>query len=317
MSINQCITMKLSSKLILPFFLSACLAEGQVPQVAKGRLIRIENFHSEFVTARNIDIWLPKGYSEREKYAVLYMHDGQMLFDPNTTWNKQAWNADDVASGLMKSRKIRKFIVVGIWNGGATRHADYFPQKPFEQLSQQQKDTVTARLQKMGRTTEIFRPCSDQYLKFIVKELKPYIDQHYSVAGDRENTFIAGSSMGGLISMYAICEYPEIFGGAACLSTHWPGIFSIENNPVPDAFLRYMMEKLPDPETHKIYFDCGDQTLDALYPPIQQKVDSVMISRGYHQSDWMTQYFPGADHSEKSWSERLHIPLKFLFEKTP
>ena len=77
---------------------------------------------------------------------------------------------------------------------------------------------------------------SDAYLKFLVTELKPFIDSTFSVATDRSNTFIAGSSMGGLISMYAVCEYPAVFGGAACLSTHWPGIFTAENNPIPEAF---------------------------------------------------------------------------------
>jgi enterochelin esterase-like enzyme len=118
--------------------------------------------------------------------------------------------------------------------------------------------------------------------------------------------------MGGLISMYAICEYPEIFGRAACLSTHWVGTFSMENNPCPDIFIQYLKQQLPDPKTHKIYFDCGDQTLDALYPPIQQKVDQILILKGFDKHSWVTQYFPGEEHSEKAWSKRLHIPLRFI-----
>jgi predicted alpha/beta superfamily hydrolase len=168
-----------------------------------------------------------------------------------------------------------------------------------------------------GRIKEMFKPQSDNYLKFIVKELKPYIDQKYSVYTNSENTYIAGSSMGGLISMYAMCEYPKIFGGAACLSTHWVGTFTLENNPVPDSFIDYLSKNLPDPSDHKIYFDCGDQTLDALYPPIQKKVDRVMTATGYHENNWITKYFPGDDHSEKSWNKRLNIPLEFLFKKLP
>jgi enterochelin esterase-like enzyme len=121
--------------------------------------------------------------------------------------------------------------------------------------------------------------------------------------------------MGGLISMYAICEYPKVFGGAACLSTHWPGIFSMERNPVPEAFVSYMKMNLPDPKSHKIYFDYGDQTLDAMYPPLQKKVDVVMQDKGFKEKNWITQYFPGKDHSEKSWNERLAIPLGFLLRK--
>lgn len=290
-------------------------AQDSLPEVVSGAVERIENFQSQYISARNIDIWLPEGYSESQKYAVLYMHDGQMLFDPAKSWNKQAWNVDDVASALLHADRVDPFIVVGIWNGGQTRHTDYFPQKPFEQLSQIQKDTVVAQLQRAGRTKEVFKPHSDEYLKFIVKELKPLIDTNYSVLGDREHTFVAGSSMGGLISMYAICEYPDVFGGAACLSTHWVGTFTLESNPAPTSFVNYLSKNLPDPKEHKIYFDCGDRTLDALYPEIQKRIDSVMRSRGYDQNNWTTRYFPGEDHSENAWSKRLDIPLEFLLKK--
>ena len=152
------------------------------------------------------------------------------------------------------------------------------------------------------------------YLKFLVPELKPFIDKTFSTKRNAKNTFSAGSSMGGLISIYAICEYPKVFGGAACLSTHWPGIFSTENNPIPDSFVGYLKQNLPNPKTHKIYFDYGDQTLDALYKPLQQKVDLVMIEKGFTSKNWMTRFFPGENHSEKSWKERLDIPLEFLLK---
>jgi len=292
-------------------------AQSPIPKVIMGKIERIENFQSKYISSRNIDIWLPEGYADSIKYAVLYMHDGQMLYDPEQTWNKQAWNIDDVASELMKTNWVKQFIVVGIWNSGQTRYLDYFPQKPLEQLSQIEQDTVTAQLQRAGRIKEMFKPQSDNYLKFIVKELKPCIDQKYSVYTNSENTYIAGSSMGGLISMYAMCEYPKIFGGAACLSTHWVGTFTLENNPVPDSFIDYLSKNLPDPNDHKIYFDCGDQTLDALYPSIQKKVDSIMTVTGYSENNWITKYFPGDDHSERSWNKRLHIPLAFLLNKFP
>ena len=121
--------------------------------------------------------------------------------------------------------------------------------------------------------------------------------------------------MGGLISMYAICEYPNVFGGAICMSTHWPGIFEMENNPIPAVFLQYLNEKLPSAQNHKIYFDCGDQTLDALYPPLQNKVDELMRKKGYTQKSWMTKYFTNQDHSEVAWSGRVQIPLQFMLQK--
>jgi predicted alpha/beta superfamily hydrolase len=308
-------------KTIICFFISTIVtamyltAQSSSPQVTAGRIQRVENFVSKYVKPRHIDIWLPEGYSKKTKYAVLYMHDGQMLFDASQTWNKQAWNVDDAASKLFANDGVKEFIVVGIWNSGETRHTDYFPQKPFEKLSQAERDTVVAQLQQAGRTKETFTPQSDNYLKFIVEELKPFIDKNYSVYTHSQNTFIAGSSMGGLISIYALCEYPAIFGGAACLSTHWPGSFTLSNNPMPGAFVNYLNNNLPRPAEHKIYFDCGDRTLDALYPEIQVKVDSVMLIKGYTKSNWMTKYFPGAEHTEKAWEERVHYPLRFLFSK--
>jgi enterochelin esterase-like enzyme len=284
-----------------------------IQKVISGRIDHLENFPSKLVEPRSVDIWLPDGYDGKKKFEVLYMHDGQMLFDSTTTWNHQTWNMDDVASQLMKDQKVHNFIVVGMYSNGEKRHANYFPQHPFEDLTKTEKDTVVKQLQKSGRSTEIFQPNSDNYLKFIVMELKPLIDKKYAVYTDRKHTFIAGSSMGGLISMYAICEYPSVFGGAACLSTHWIGTFSPDNNPVPEAFIKYLKNNLPNPKNHKIYFDCGDKTLDVFYPLIQKKVDEVMKSKGYNSSNWTTRYFPGKDHSEKSWNERLDIPLRFLF----
>ncbi len=292
------------------------IAQTTLPEVTSGTIERIANFQSKHISSRNIDIWLPKGYATSKKYPVLYMHDGQMLFDPKSTWNKQAWDIDDVASDLFQSNQVKAFIVVGIWNGGVTRHPDYFPQTPFESLSESEKDTVSSQLRSASVVTSgTFRPQSDNYLLFLVEELKPYIDKNYSVYTNRENTYIAGSSMGGLISMYAICEYPKIFGGAACLSTHWVGSFTPENNPIPNAFLNYLENKLPNPNTHKIYFDCGDQTLDKLYPEIQKEVDQLMIEKGYDENSWITRYFPGEDHSEAAWNRRLPIPLTFLLPK--
>lgn len=296
--------------------LLAHTAGAQEPAIAAGRIQRHENFASQFVTARNVDVWLPGNYSDKKKYDVLYMHDGQMLFDSNSTWNHQAWEVDNAVTKLHKEGKIQDLIVVGVWNGGSTRHTDYFPQRPYENLSPAEKDTVTAQLQRAGRTNEIFKPVSDNYLKFLVQELKPFIDSTYSTLTKKENTFIMGSSMGGLISMYAICEYPGLFGGAACLSTHWPGTFTLDNNPMPDAFINYLESHLPKPASNKIYFDCGDQTLDALYPGIQKQVDAVMKAKGFTAKNWMTKYFPGEDHSEKAWRKRLDIPLIFLLGKT-
>lgn len=299
--------------LLLPAFFPGFSQQTQ--QASTGKIIHHENVASKFVEARNIDVWLPDGYTPEKKYPVLYMHDGQMLFDSTTTWNKLEWGVDEVAGKLIKEKKCRPFIVVGVWNAGKMRHADYFPQKPFELLSKQQQDSIYKAVR--GTNNAVFAAIinSDGYLKFLVRELKPFIDSAYSTLTDKQNTFIAGSSMGGLISMYAICEYPDVFGRAACLSTHWPGIFTVENNPIPGKFMQYLKKNLPDPSNHTIYFDYGSATLDALYKPFQLQADMIMKVMGYTSKNWVTREFPGEDHSERAWNKRLHIPLIFLLKQ--
>ncbi len=284
--------------------------------LSNGTIDRIEKFPSIFVTPRNVDIWLPEGYTTDKKYSVLYMHDGQMLFDASSTWNNQEWGVDETISRLSKEGEIKDVIVVGIWNSGQSRHSDYFPQKPFESLDRSLQDSLLTNARRYNVAT-LFSDSiqSDNYLKFIVNELKPVIDYKYSTLSDRENTFIAGSSMGGLISMYAICEYPKVFGGAACLSTHWIGTFTAENNPIPDAFVTYLSNNIPNPKTHRFYFDYGTESLDSLYEPFQLLIDTVMINSGYDNSNWITQKFPNHDHSEKSWQSRFHIPVMFLIKQ--
>jgi enterochelin esterase-like enzyme len=291
--------------------------QGQTIQVKNGSVQRLVSFTSEFVNPRNIDVWLPNDYSTQKKYAVLYMHDGQMLFDGSSTWNQQEWGVDEHIQKLIDKGLIKDVIVVGIWNDDANknRHPEYFPQKPYESLNSEEKKFVESTLMDKGRITNFFKPFSDRYLKFIVEELKPYIDRSFSTYPDKKNTFIMGSSMGGLISMYALCEYPNIFGAAACLSTHWPGIFEINNNPVPKAFENYIRKNLKPELNTRIYFDFGTATLDALYPPLQAKIDAVMVENGFDSNNWSTQKFEGANHSEVAWNERLDIPLLFLLKK--
>ena len=282
--------------------------------LAAGTMKRIDSFPSKYVRPRTVDVWLPNNYNDNEKYAVLYMHDGQMLFDANTTWNKQEWKVDEIISGLIDSAKIKNTIVVAIWNHSDIRHTDYYPNKPFQSLPIKLRDSII-KFSKKQYGSDFKSPNSDNYLKFIVEEVKPFVDGNFSVETNIENTVIAGSSMGGLISMYALCEYPEIFGSAACLSTHWPGIVPFEGNPIPESFFGYLAQNLPSPKTHKIYFDYGTETLDAYYLPYQYRVDEVLKLKGYNETNSKNIKFEGHDHSENSWNQRLQIPIAFLLTK--
>lgn len=308
---------KICALLLLTWTLFPVLAQQSPVKVAMGTVRRLEKFPSRFVAPRNVDVWLPEGYDGKKRYAVLYMHDGQMLFDSSSNWNHQEWTVDETMSKLLKDKKIKNTIVVGVWNIPELRRREYGPQKAFNYLSPADQKMLAAE-----KDTRTQKPIlgdgllSDNYLLFLVKELKPFIDSTFATRKDRKNTFVAGSSMGGLISMYAICEYPEVFGGAGCLSTHWVGqIFRTENNPIPTALMAYMKDHLPDPKNHKIYFDHGTAALDALYPAFQKQVDEVMRTKGYTTKSWITRVFEGADHSEKAWARRLDVPLIFLLKK--
>jgi predicted alpha/beta superfamily hydrolase len=274
--------------------------------VSSGRVERHADFPSQFVTPRNVDVWLPDGYTPKKKYAVLYMHDGQMLYDATTTWNKQEWEVDETAGKLIKTGAIRDCIVVGIWNIPDMRRSNYFPAKATSYIDQVYLDS----LKSIEWNNAL--PTSDAYLSFIVRELKPFIDKTYSTHTDKANTFIGGSSMGGLISLYAICEYPAVFGGAICISTHWPGSLQVQGTEIPEALLKYFRKHLPNPRSHKIYFDHGTETLDKAYQSFQEVMDKNMRKRGYDKDHWMSKVFKDADHSEISWAARLEIPLVFM-----
>jgi enterochelin esterase-like enzyme len=291
-------------------------AGPDIPTVASGKIERLALFQSRHVPARNVDIWLPDAYPKDQPYSVLYMHDGQMLFDATQTWNHQEWRVDEVAGELIARGKVQPFIVVGIWNAGDRRHSEYFPQKPFALLAAAKQQELLA-LKRDGNPLFVDKLASDAYLKFVIDELKPYVDSHFAVDGKREHTAILGSSMGGLISLYALTEYPKVFGAMAAMSTHWPGAFSANDTSFPDAMLAYLEKELPQPGRHRLYFDHGTATLDAWYPPSQKRVDALLAELGI-QGYWLSsKEFAGADHSEKSWAARLDQPLEFLFQPDP
>lgn len=280
-----------------------------------GIIFRVDSFPSKYVKTRTVDVWLPKDYSKNKKYNVLYMHDGQMLFDASTTWNKQEWKVDEVASKLMQENKTEDFIVVAIWNIPDLRHFDLYPKKPYKILSKSEQKNIEIEAKKLNMVWNVSKINSDNYLKFIVEEIKPYIDKKYSVFTTANHTAIMGSSMGGLISMYALCEYPEVFGKAACLSTHWIGFREFENNPIPESFFEYLAKNLPYSKNHKIYFDYGTETLDAEYIKYEYRVDEILKLKNYTEFDSRNLKFEGENHSEASWQKRIDIPLVFMFGK--
>ncbi len=290
----------------LTIMLLGSCTHRQQQKADAGHLDIYENFATELIPQRTVLVWLPEDYNPQNRYAVLYMHDGQMLFDEQTSWNKQSWNVDAVAQWLQDEGRCRPFIVVGIDNHPTNRLTEYTPARMLSYL-----DPENALLNSFKREEFI----ADNYLRFIVEELKPFIDSRYSTLSDRENTLIMGSSMGGLMSLYALCEYPECFGAAACLSTHTPaaiGDFEHEAEPWSKAFRDYLEENLPAANSRVVYMDYGDGTIDAGYGPYQALVDSLFAEKGWTEPHFISRFFPGHQHDETSWQQRLHIPLELL-----
>lgn len=252
---------------------------------------------------RRVDVWLPDAYhsNPNSAFPVLYIQDGQMVFD---NWRRESggWEIHKAVALLAEEEKIVPPLVVAI-SSTLNRRKEYLPAKalkhsrgldPVEESDQVGEPAITNSL-------------SDLYLQWMVSTLKPTIDQRYRTLTDAQNTAVMGSSLGGLISLYAICEYPEVFGKAACLSTHWPA--------VGESMLEYLDQNLPQPGEHMLYFDHGSEGLDSDYEPWQVKVDALLRERGYREGkDFASWSFPGEDHTTAAWRNRVHIPLTFLFE---
>lgn len=275
---------------------------GAVPPGVTGRLERHEQFASRHVDPRNVDVWLPPGYARDDprRFPVIYMHDGQNLFDPALSYTGIDWGIDETMTRLIREGVIREAIVVGVWNT-PKRVAEYMPQKAVT-------GTMLSLDAAGANTLAREQLASDAYLRFLVEELKPFVDSKYRTLTDRDNTFIMGSSMGGLISAYAVIEYPNVFGGAGGVSTHWP----VGDGIVVD----YLARHLSPPSGHKFYFDFGTATLDSGYEPYQRRVDALLRRSGYREGvDWITRKYEGAEHNEAAWRARMAVPLTFFLRK--
>ena len=219
--------------------------------------------------ARRIWIYLPENYATTKKrFPVLYMHDGQNLFDEATSGFGE-WGVDECLDSLFRQGK-KECIVIGIDNG-FKRMNEY---NPYE-----------------------FKPYGDgegdKYIDFLVKTLKPYIDKNFRTFSNKKNTFIAGSSMGGLISMYAVIKYPAVFGGA--------GIFSPAFWTAPK--LEDDLNKTAKKMKSKLFFYAGGKESDRMIPDmkkIEADIKANSSSKIYERTD------ADAKHNEAAW--RKYFP---------
>jgi Predicted hydrolase of the alpha/beta superfamily len=223
---------------------------------------------------RRVWIYLPPDYNaSHSRYGVLYMHDGQNVFDDSTSFAGE-WGVDEVMDSI--SAKKKEMIVVGIDNGGAKRINEYCPYD----------------MERFGKGE------GDQYLEFLAKTLKPYIDKNYRTRKRKEDTYIAGSSMGGLISMYAVLKYPKVFGGAGVFSpAFWVGPKIFDDIKTKGKLVN-----------SKIYFYCGRQENETMEPDMIKAFEEM---RKVSQSKMETSVRPDGKHTESIWREEF--PLFYLW----
>ncbi|HLL51918.1 MAG TPA: alpha/beta hydrolase-fold protein [Myxococcaceae bacterium] len=250
---------------------------------AQGTLRRVDNFYSpQLNNSRSLIIYLPPSYAENplKRYPVLYMHDGQNLFDPSTSFGGVEWRVDETANAQIGGGHMDEVIVVGVYNAGGNRIYEY-------------------------------TPCCDpqygggganQYEAFLLNTVKPYVDQTYRTLTTRENTAMMGSSLGGLVTFYIGWRNPAVFAKTASLSSSfwWNNrsmVSTVANAPA----------KVPA----RFYIDAGTNG-DGLADTTAMR--DALVSKRYVQGNDLNYYVAdGANHSESAWAARLHIPLRWLF----
>jgi len=258
----------------------------------------------EGLIPRDVWVWTPPQYEHKKstRFPVLYMHDGQNLFDPEKSYTHVTWGVAEAIAKLSTWGFIHPAIVVGIDNT-PNRFGDYLPTDPFE--TPEGKALLKSQKKEFDQLRKQFDFVANTYLQLIVEVIKPMVDRDFRTSEKLEDTVIMGSSMGGLISIYTLIRYPQIFGGAGCLSTSWPAL--------GPSLVPYLQAELPPAGHHKIYFDHGTQELDGGYAPYQKQVDEVMRQKGYTpREDWITRVILGAPHNERAWRDRIHLPLRFF-----
>jgi predicted alpha/beta superfamily hydrolase len=292
--------MKFLTLIVVLSLLAGC--SNRVDHTSSPHIDHVAPFYSAHVMPRNIDIWLPREYESKpgQHFPVLYMHDGQNLFNHGDAALGVAWDIDRTAQRLMDKGEIRPAIIVAIWNT-PKRELEYFPAQISTYVSGITATDVSAAAD-----------LADNYLKFIVYELKPYIDQRYRTLEDRANTYIAGSALGAVISLYALTEYSNVFGGVACISADWSLLFGHDSN-LDQSVRHYLEDKLPMTGAHRFYFYEGAISANQYDESAQWQIDKILHEKGYIQGgDWQVKKIPGTGHNENSWQVRANSMLEFL-----
>ncbi|MBL8111858.1 MAG: alpha/beta hydrolase [Acidobacteria bacterium] len=255
--------------------------------VLQGRLLLLRDVRSTFLdVARDIVIYLPPEYMDPgRRFPVLYMQDGQNLFDPRTSFIPgKDWQLGETLDRETRARRVAPLIVVAPYNAGVKRIDEYTPTR----------DGKTAAGGGAGH-----------YGRFLVEELKPFVDSQYRTRPDAQSTGVGGSSLGGLLSIYLGLTRPGVFGRIAAMSPSvwWDGeaIVSIARGTRA-------------PAGQKVWLDMGTQEGRGALAATQRLRDALVAS-GYGRSLRYTE-IRGGLHDETAWGKRTHRMLRFLFPPT-
>ena len=237
-----------------------------------------KNFKGRSVLPRDIIVWLPPSYDSLpdKYYPVLYMHDGQNIFDPLTSSFGVDWQIDEVADSLIGARSIQEIIIVGIYN-----------------------------TEKRGNEYNITN-LGQAYVNFIIEELKPFIDSTYKTLPDCKNTTVCGSSSGGLISFIMAWENPDVFSKTACFSP----AFKISNIDYVAPVKKYIGAK----KDLKIFIYNGGVGLEEQLQPGIDEMMLVLKEKGYVENqDLLFIKDSSAEHNESAWAKNVYRFLEYFF----
>lgn len=251
-------------------------------------ILTINDFVSQHLNRRRaIRICLPPFYdaTSSHRYPILYLHDGQNLFDPERSYAGVSWDTHQIVHQLIITDQIEEIILVAIDHGGAERLAE-FAHHPGDF----QGKPIAAR--------------GENYERFLIDELKPWIDRHFLTRTTADQTALMGSSMGGLVSLNIGLRHPHIFGKIAALS---PSVWW-----QPEELGATLIRRQNALMQLKLWLDIGGQEgeLGRLVPAFATRIKQLL---GEHRKNFHYHFEPLADHSEAAWSARVHLPLRFLF----
>ena len=252
------------------------------------RLRRHRDFRSNYLPdRRNLIVYLPPDYdaSPDRAYPVLYMQDGQNLFDPETSFVKgKTWQMLEHSDAVIEAGEVTPLVIVGIYNTGDRRLAEYTPD----------------RNRQMGGGE------ADCYGLMLTRELMPWIAARYRVRSDRESTGLGGSSLGGLLTLFLGLKHPECFGKLAALS---PSVWWNHKS-----ILGYLNERAPQVwERPKLWLDVGDREGQRTLRDVEHLARRLKANGWRPGENFCFERVAGGTHDEASWSTRVRPMLRFLF----